>query len=321
MDNYQNVDIDEWQAVADKCEYSTFFHTPAWFRVFTETYPNMKIATNMFILDNGTKVILPLMRSTSGKGFLSSYYSNIFGVYGGIIAEKKITSEDLSKIFNSIIKKDILSISIIGNPFYDYELPDKFKIKSDFTQVVVLNKSEKEITDSYNRGVKRWINKARKNGITCREAYNDEGEWKNYYSVYSESLKRWGKNATSYYPYSLFRNMLKTGNSNIKLWLVFFKEKIVGGSLNFYQNNHCVAWQGSFLSDYFKYGISNYLYNSVILDANRKGYKYYDFNPSGGHIGVSSFKDTFGTERINFKKWIWKSSFFRIISRIKKIDL
>ena len=47
--------------------------------------------------------------------------------------------------------------------------------------------------------------------------------------------------------------MFKLRDPNIKLWLVIFDGKVVGGNLVFYHNKHCVAWHASYLSDYFKY--------------------------------------------------------------------
>ncbi len=83
-------------------------------------------------------------------------------------------------------------------------------------------------------------------------------------------------------------------------------EKIVSGALLFYCGNHIVWWHGATLSDFFNHYPANFLQNEIIKESCEKGYKYYDFNPSGGHEGVMKFKDRFGAKRIYFNIWTKK---------------
>ncbi|GAI41742.1 unnamed protein product, partial [marine sediment metagenome] len=53
-------------------------------------------------------------------------------------------------------------------------------------------------------------------------------------------------------------------------------------------------------------------------DAIEKGYKYFDFNPSGGHKGTAEFKELFGTERLTIKRWEWENPLIRKIKGIKR---
>jgi len=317
MKIFNQVDFNEWQEIADKCEYATFFHTPVWSRTFAETYSNMEIATKKFVFDNNTRVILPLVKIKIMKGLFSSYISNVAGVYGGIISENKIGLEEIKEIFKSFKKGNIMSISITGNPLFDYALPRKFEKRDDFTQILKLDRNEEKLWANYKHNVRKQINKARRAGVICREASNFD-EWKEYYSIHREALKRWGNNTANNYPFSLFKNMFNAQNPNIKLWLVIFDGKIVGGNLNFYHNKHCVEWHASFLSDYFKYGARNFLVHNIILDANAKDYEYYDFNPSGGHEGTVRFKEAFGPKRLPVKRWRWENPFVKAITNIKR---
>jgi len=317
MQVFNEVNFNEWQEIVDKCEYATFFHTPTWSKVFSETYSKMEIATKKFVFGDGTIVILPLIKTKAIRGLFSSYISSIAGVYGGIISERAIKEKELNKIFIYLIKGDSANISVTGNPFFDYNLPKQFQTEEDFTQIIKLGKDEEKIWENYKYSNRKQIKKAKRSGVVCREAMNID-EWKKYYFIYQEAIKRWGNEATSSYPFSLFENMFKSKNPSIKLWLVIYDGKIVGGNLNFYHNVHCVEWHASFLSDYFKYGIRNFLVHNLILDANAKGYKYYDFNPSGGHEGTMRFKESFGPERLPVKRWEWKNPFVKTIVNIKK---
>ena len=142
MKVFSRVDFDEWQEIVDKCEYATFFHTPTWSKVFAETYSEMEIATKKFIFSDGARVILPLIKMKAVKGLFSSYISNAAGVYGGIISEGQIKENQINEIFACLAKGNIANISIIGNPFFDYDLPKQFIITEDFTQIIGLRRDE-----------------------------------------------------------------------------------------------------------------------------------------------------------------------------------
>ena len=301
-----NVNFDEWQEIVNKCKYSTSFHTPTWSKIFIETYPNMKIATKKFVLDDQTRVILPLISTRTRMGLFSSYFSNIAGVYGGIVSERKIKKKEINEIFTFLTSRKIARISIVGNPLFNYTLPEQFRVKVDFTHILKLDGNKEKLWANYKSSVKNKITIAEKSGIVCKIGNNNFNEWKKYYFIYQKTLERWGNKATSHYPFSLFENIFKKRDPNIKLWFVIFDGKVVGGSIIFYHKRHCVSWHSSFLSDYFKYGISNFLYHNIILNANEKGYNYFDFNPSGGHEGAVGFKEAFGTERLSIQRREWE---------------
>jgi lipid II:glycine glycyltransferase (peptidoglycan interpeptide bridge formation enzyme) len=198
--------------------------------------------------------------------------------------------KEINEIFTFLASRNIVGISIVGNPLFNCILPEQFREKVDFTQILKLDEDKEKLWATYSHGVRQYINKAKKFGVVCKVANNNINKWKKYYSIYQEALERWGNKATSQYPFSLFENMFKARDPNIKLWFVIFDAKVVGGCLTFYHNKHCVSWYAFFLSDYFKYGISNFLFHNIILDAIGKGYKYYDFSPSGWHKGTVEFK-------------------------------
>lgn len=317
MKVFKHVDFDEWQEIADKCAYATFFHTPTWSKVFAETYPEMEITTKKFVFDDGTSVILPLIKTKAIRGLFSSYISNVAGVYGGWISDGFLSGERINKIVRWI-NKNIKNLTWRINPF-DLSLEKLLKgfktnMKEDFTQYLDLRDGFKSIWSNYSKGHRYNINKAEKMGVYTKVAETIE-DFKEYYNIYQDSLERWGNSATSRYNFNLFENIYNQKSQNIKLWLALIDDKIVSGALIFYCNKHIVWWHGATLSDFFNYYPSNFLQNMIIKDIGEKGYWYYDFNPSGGHEGVVKFKNGFGTKRME-TVIIYKSSFpYNIISR------
>jgi lipid II:glycine glycyltransferase (peptidoglycan interpeptide bridge formation enzyme) len=128
-----------------------------------------------------------------------------------------------------------------------------------------------------------------------------------YYSVYEDAHRRWGDRATSHYDFELFKNIFEMKSPNIKLWLAKAEQRIIAGALVMYWNRHVVWWHGASLEEYFHYCAANLLNVEIIKNACERGYLYYDFNPSGGHEGVASFKQSFGAERRTIWRWDYQA--------------
>ena len=52
------------------------------------------------------------------------------------------------------------------------------------------------------------------------------------------------------------------------------------------------------MSDYFHLRPVNLLMCEIIKHSCDRGYSWFDFNPSGGHEGVTAFKKSFGAEAL-----------------------
>ena len=313
MKAINNISENFEHEVISKADYATFFHTSTWAQIIVENFPEYDIATRGFVLEDGSRAILPMLAKKVGaRGFFKSYYSMIPGVYGGVIAERPLSNEELSTIYGSLMNAGTVQLIIWGNPYRESHLADGCDCRPRFTHVVDLEGGFERVLGNYNRGARSNTNKARKAGIQVSIA-TTLNEYKEYYAVYEETLKRWGDNATSAYPFGLFQSVFQRAskrgilNADLKLWVARLDERIIAGALIFYCNQHVVYWQGAALSDYFKYRANNLLQTEIIKHACEAAYKYYDFNPSGDNEGVVRFKESFGAERVEFKAYIWKN--------------
>jgi lipid II:glycine glycyltransferase (peptidoglycan interpeptide bridge formation enzyme) len=103
--------------------------------------------------------------------------------------------------------------------------------------------------------------------------------------------------------------MLEEPQAEEKLWLAEKDGRIVAGILCFeWAGRHLVTWHAAALAEYNPLRPNNALYWEILLDAERRGFAWYDFNPSGGYEGVVSFKDNFGgekrrTRRLDKRSW------------------
>ena len=328
----KDIDINDWQKIADKCDYATFFHTPLWSKIFTETFPHMKIAVMKFTFEDDTLVVFPMIRMAQlrmaqlrmaqlrmaqpGPLQPSTHVSNAGYVYGGWICNHQLTFEQGMKIV-VWIKKNIKNLYWLTNPFdkslVNFDFFGVGEIKDEFTQYIDLSLGYETIWKQFSRTHRQEINKAQRKGVTFRMAKSID-DWRKYYAVYLDSIDRWGYKAKFVYPFGLFENMFACQSDNIKLYLAIVNGKVVSGALALFHNKHVVGWHGSTFKEFFSYHPWYLLMNQITKDACKGGYRWFDFNPSGGHEGVIKNKKGFGTTKIPLKI-ITKSS-DRILNKI-----
>lgn len=299
-------DIALWDAVVTANPESTFFHTPLWHDLVVRTYEDYSIATRGFIFADGRKAVFPLIQTREG-GLLKGktrLKSSVFGGYGGIIAEDKLSDTEQSVIYDYLLSLKA-SISVDGNPFSHYTIPDTFTLKKDFTHVFALDGSAEDAYKRLSRGAKSNLNQAKKKGVSVRTASGEEDVLR-YFHIYQDTLKRWGDATLFAYPQELLINIYRHGGDAAKLWVAEKEGTIIAGAIIFYWNRVVSYWHGASLQDYFDCYPNNLLHITIIEDALLRGYRYYDFGPSGGQQGVARFKESFGAEKHEFLSGHWK---------------
>jgi lipid II:glycine glycyltransferase (peptidoglycan interpeptide bridge formation enzyme) len=302
-----DVKFTEWEKMVRDCKYATFFQTPTWYKIISETFPKMKICSKKIILNDKT-IIVPLLHEYE-KNILSP-----FGVYGGYISSDNLSSEENIEI-SKWIKKNTSNIVWRANPFSKQVINNA--TINDFTQFIDLRTDFDKIYNNFSKGHRYNIKIAKKNSIQYHVA-SSEDDYKKYYEIYQDSIKRWGKNVSSKYKYTLFENIFKNQDKNIKLWLATYMGKVISGALVFYHNKHSVWWHGAGLEKYHKLYANNFLQYIIIKNAHGNNYHYYDFNPSGGHDGVIKFKKGFGSKKLTCNVLIKESRLIKLKNVIKK---
>lgn len=327
-----SIDEDFWWDVAEQCRYATFFHTPLWTRLAVETYDGYSDGTVGAITQDGRRIVLPLVEVGS-RGNARMLRSTFADCYGGLIADGPETVSDQNSFYGFVVANNVAELRLCGNPLHDDREFDHLSTSGaaeDFTNIIHLDKGYDSVVAGFSKGHKSSLTKGLRMGVTVRIA-DTLGDYETYYMVYEDTLRRWGESARKTYPWRLFENGYRLSNEYpglIRLWLAEVGETVVAGAWTFYWNDHVDWWHGASLQEYFDHCPNNVLQTHIIRDAFDRGYKYYDFNPSGGLHGVAKFKDSFGSERINFGRWHYLSSrlvyskrFNRVVRRIAKLAL
>lgn len=309
------VDEEAWWDVARKCEYATFFHTPLWHKLAVMTNPKSKDVSLEINLSSGVRAILPLLEIKNIKGVGSTIYSTFAGCYGDLIADGPIAEEDRQHIYEHLFSRLVARVQINGNPLVDEQITcSKYSSTSDFTHVLHLDPTFDSVYSNFSKGHRSSYKRGRKMGVTVRAAATLD-DYNAYYLAYQDSIERWGSRTSTIYPQELFVNgfyLARDYPENIKLWLAEVDHQVIGGAWVFYWNQHADNWHGASYKDFFDHYPNNVLHTEIIKDAFARGYRYYDFNPSGGFENVARFKGRFGAEKQHFLRWKYETEILQV---------
>lgn len=311
-----------WEDVARSCLCATFFHTPYWSKLMGKTFSCIDI-TKGFIFDDGTRVVFPFIRQKHNffKGILDDYISGLLYVYGGPIADREMSKQQLAEIIEYINStfKMYNKILIRGNPYGQVINPIAFKEVKDFSHVVELfnYKNEEDLFKNYAKSCRRYIKIAKKSNIFIIKKSSSMDDYEKLYHIYKKSFKYWGKKSLTNYSLALFQNFYNLRCKYIKLWTAYYKNKMIGGEITLYWNDHCAAYFPFYDREYSELRARRYLEHNVFLDCKDKGIKYYDYLQSGGIKGTEFFKRSMGGQEYHHSAWLKENKFLKRIKYVK----
>ena len=176
-----NVGNDEWQEIANRCSYATFFHTPSWFVAFSETYSRCEIVTKRFLFVDGTVALLPLMKQRTLGNLHKSYLIGPAGCFGGWISSSDLGLEHITAIAEWIFR-NLRSFTWRLNPLDERTaLFERDATVVDTTEMLFLRdfQDEAQLWKSFKRSVRKEINKAERAELMVKVAEN-WNEWEKY---------------------------------------------------------------------------------------------------------------------------------------------
>ncbi len=312
---FRRVTDPEWDAAWEECDSATYFHSREWAEVWG-AYTNgfIQPSPRWALFSDHKTALLPLSRTRSYKGLVSHYLSSPGGTFGGwlckpdlTLAHKRLLADYLTCRLGNLVWRMNPYETFIDHPCAD--------MREDQTDVLDLTTGIDGLFRRWSKGHRSAVHKAIKQGVKVRTAValND---WETYFQLYQSSLKRWAEKASSRYEWSFFRTMYNLRSSHAKLWLACFNNVLVAGALCFYSKRHVVYWHGAALEDYFHLRPMNLLLYEAIRDGCERGYRWFDFNPSGGHDGVRAFKKSFATQPLSCPVVAVESPASRLLRRL-----
>jgi CelD/BcsL family acetyltransferase involved in cellulose biosynthesis len=245
----------------------------------------------------GESAVLPLSLRSSDDGPL--LVSSPAGTYGGWI------SADLLEPGHWAAMTRYMSAELGSLYWQTNPLDPSLRVVSlpstspNETHVIDLAQEWEAIHDRWSSSCRRAERKAQSSGILVREAATEE-DWREYYAVYEDSLRRWGERARFRLQWGFFELLHSLQSTNLRLWLATTGEgRVAAGAVMCCAGVHAVYWHGAALESLLPQRPMNLLFSAIIRETRKAGYRWFDFNPSAGMAGVRRFKEGFGARALD----------------------
>ncbi|MEW6581442.1 MAG: GNAT family N-acetyltransferase [Actinomycetota bacterium] len=163
----------------------------------------------------------------------------------------------------------------------------------EVTYVIDLRHGAEEAHARWHRRPRQYAASARRAGVTVREARTLE-DWMAYDALYRAAMRRWAA-PSSVYDRSLFEILHGRASPHVRLWLAWLGDRPVAGELVFTAHRHAVSWHAAARTDVVR-GAAHLLSWEIIAALAGEGFMVHDLNPSGGHAGATSYKESIGAQ-------------------------
>lgn len=283
----------EWDDIWRRCETATYFHSREWAEIWrTYSRGGLRPAPRLVLFSDERQALLPLSY-THVAGLLKDYLSGPCGTFGGWISVDPLT-EAHARLLARYYRHSLGNYAWRLNP-YDESLREAHVQPTRLEETHALNLSAgfDAVYRGWSSSHRTAASKAQRAGVTVRPAESLE-DWRAYFEVYEDSLRRWGEHASSRYGWELFADLHRRRSPWQRLWLAWHAGQVAAGALCFYARRHAVYWHGATRESCFAVRPMNRVMYEAIRHACEGGYTWFDFNPSGLNEGVRAFKERFG---------------------------
>ena len=303
----------EWDEIVQNNNSATFFHTRVWYEIIARNF-GFNVETKLLEFARGVRVLLPLASSKIFKGLAQRYISSPLGTYGGFLSDSGLLEEEKEVHYKCLFS--IKNLVLRENPYNELISDFKGYTKEDFTQVIDLERPNNVLIAGMNKEqVPRKVRQAERCQLQLRKI--GEECIGNYYEIYKNCRQRWG-GATNNYALAFFKDLC--GVKNCDFWGVFTADnELICGGLFLKNNRHVVSWLSIAATRALAMKPYEYLYFNLIFHYKEQGYKWFDFNPSGGHEGVVKFKAGFGAKKRNVREYVSRFILKKAIGYINRI--
>ena len=283
----------EWDELWTACPYAAYSQSRAWSEDW-EAYTRGSLRPRPMLLrfNDGHRVLLPLTRERRRSRLTARHLMSPAGTYGGWLTGQALMPHH-AEVLTEWLLAEHPRLWWRINPFDPLAaVPMTRATEPDETHVVRLEHGVEDRVDHH--GHREAVHKARRAGLVVRRAAGPR-DWETYYSIYAAALKRWGSAASSAYGARLFEILRRRGAPGIDLWLVEADDgTTVGGAVNLCGPRHVAGWHMATRPEYVRMGAAKLLVQEMIEDAAERAFSWFDLHPSGGHAGVTRFKENCG---------------------------
>jgi FemAB-related protein (PEP-CTERM system-associated) len=282
---FEDVHAARWDEFVLGQPEGSFLHLTGWKRVIERTLGYQSFY--WYAERNGEiTAVLPLFLIENwivGK----CLHSVPFGVYGGICAaDDESRHLLLAHVKKLAVEQQVDYVDLhqrggeIFSGFHHNELYSVFSTSLSADHEANLKKIP--------RDTRYMIRKSEKTNL---RAQHGPEQMKDFYLLFSESMKRLG---TPVFPRALFENILEEFGQKIDLMVVYSGNQPVSAVLSFYHRNAVLPYYAGANALAQRVSANNFMYWHLMKDAVEKGFRSFDFGRSKKNTGAYAFKLQWG---------------------------
>jgi len=188
------------------------------------------------------------------------------------------------------------------------------EMQRESTQVLRLDPDYDRVFAGYNATIRNQVRKARRKGVTVREAF-DPATVEAYYQVHTRLAGQKG-DYDVVYPLELFLEFARM-RGVVRLLVAECGGRVAAGGLFFHANGSLLYWHGAADRDYSDYFPSRLVFDEAIRWGCENGAEFLNFGGSAGIDSLERFKSYWGArQELN---WVfgWKNPFWRELAGLK----
>lgn len=286
-----SVNESEWRSFLDTCDAASIYYTPEWKHFIEKTF-NYK-SNYLFAKDENGNVngLLPLFfvkSKLTGNRLSSVPFSHTCGYIGSNDYKESLIYEGI----NAYTKLDLNYL----------EIRDEVKIKgfqlqnSFSTYILKLLTDIDKIWYKLEKKSARWAVKRSKTIGVQVESTNKLEDLRDFYELNCITKRAIG---VPCHPWKFFKNMFKSLNKNILLYIARYNGEAIGGGVFWYFKDQAIYAYGAAHPDHLKlYPYNAFIWKSI-EDACLNGYTCLDFGrTSYDNEGLINFKKRWGTNEV-----------------------
>jgi CelD/BcsL family acetyltransferase involved in cellulose biosynthesis len=291
IEKIQPAEESEWRRVWKECDYATYFHSPGWAHIWREyTGGAVRPTPRRIVFSDGLTALAPLSEQSICRGILKRHVSSPAGTFGGCISSDPLAAEHFDLLGRYM--KSLANLNWRINPYAPFHTDaTACAFSDDYTYAIDLETSWDVLCTTMNRSqIPRKVRQAEKHHL--RVDRMAQRHLKAYHAIYLDCQHRWDSATNSYTP-RIFE--LLYGDANCEFWGVFGPDnRMLCAGPFLIASRHVASWLALASSDSLHMKPYECLYYHLIQHYKERGFKWFDFNPSGGHEGVDRFKKGFG---------------------------
>ena len=301
----------EWRAF-DACHVApTFFARPAWASALEQTFKGLAAEAVLFRLPEG-EALFPLTRS--GKG-LVSVKAMPLGTYTLPLRPDGEPADPVlaEAIVHDITGNDSADFSCTLWPLGGYGSVNGCNRTIHQTSVIDLRGGADAALARFKGVARRMAGQAVRKGVVCAREPESIGI---YYGLLEEAAKRWGMESP-HLPRRLFDAITAFGENDVEIWIARYKGEAIAGCITLYGSREAFVWSAAMRSEYADLRPSNLLNTEMIKAAVDRGMQWYNLGASEGLGGVARFKESLGSELVEYATLSWSSPMYRKYQRLR----